>query len=113
MFLSKYVKNLDKLVKELKMMDVEIYSYDIDYTARNATLFLQIKNLPKSKTKAVAGPAVFSDIGILKNFIKAHKKVFIAGKYVCYDKPYNVKDFNKFILLKIKEYMSPKSIFIN
>ncbi len=112
-FLSKYVKNLDKLIKELKAEDIEIYSVDVDYTERGADLFLQIKNVPKTKTKAVCGPEVFSDTEILKNFIKAHNGVFITGKHICYDKQYNVKDFNKFILLKIKEYMSPKSIFIN
>ncbi|MGC8533592.1 MAG: nucleotidyltransferase domain-containing protein [Candidatus Parvarchaeum sp.] len=112
-FLSKYVKNLDKLIKELKSEDIEIYSFDVNYNEKRADLFIQIKNVPKTKTKAFCGPDVFSDIEILKNFIKAHKGVFITGKHVCYDKKYNVKDFNKFILLKIKEYMSPKSIFIN
>ncbi|MEM0142874.1 MAG: nucleotidyltransferase domain-containing protein [Candidatus Parvarchaeum sp.] len=110
MFLSKYVKNLDKLIKELRSNDVEIYSYDINYTEKDAVLFIQVKNWPKTKTKAVCGPDVFSSVDILENFISAHNKVFTAGKFVCYDKKYNIKDFNKFILLKIKEYMSPKSI---
>jgi len=112
-FLSKYVKNLDKLVKELKAEDIEIYSFDVDFTEKSASLFLQVKNTPKTKTKIVYGPEVFSNVEIVKNFIRAHKNVFIAGKFICYDKNYNVKDFNKFILLKIKEYMSPKSISIN
>ena len=112
-FLSKYVKNLDKLVRGLKANDIEVYSYDIEYGEKNATLFLQIKNVPKSKTKLVYGPEVFSDIEILKNFLKSHKQVFITGKYASYDKSYGIKDFNKFILLKLKEYMSSKSIFVN
>ena len=112
-FLSKYVKNLDKLIKELKAEDIEIYSFDVDFTEKSASLFLQVKNIPKTKTRTVYGPEVFSNVEILKNFINAHKNVFITGKYVCYDKSYNVKDFNKFILLKIKEYMSPKSISVN
>ena len=112
-FLSKYVKNLDKLIRELKANDVELYSYDIDYTEKNATLFLQIKNTPKSKTKLVYGPEVFSDIEILKKFLKLHKDVFPAERHVAYDKSYGISSFNKFILLKIKEYMSPKSIFVN
>ena len=41
-------------------------------------------------------------IPIIKNFINVHKKVFIVGKFICYDKKYNVENFNKFILLKIK-----------
>ncbi|MCL4396810.1 nucleotidyltransferase domain-containing protein [Candidatus Parvarchaeota archaeon] len=112
-FLSKYVKSLDRLIKALKAEDIEIYAFDVDYTEKNANLFIQVKNTPKTKTKMVYGPSVFSDVEILKNFVKVHKKVFIAGKFVCYDKPYDVKDFNKFILLKIKEYMSPKSISTN
>ncbi len=112
-FLSKYVKNLDKLIKELKAEDIEIYSFDVDFNEKSAILFLQVKNVPKTKTKIVYGPEVFSATDIIKNFINVHKKVFIVGKFICYDKKYNVENFNKFILLKIKEYMSPKSISIN
>ena len=112
-FLSKYVKNLDKLIKELKAEDIEIYSFDVDFNEKSAILFLQVKNVPKAKTKIVYGPDVFSAADIIKNFINVHKKVFIVGKFICYDKKYNVENFNKFILLKIKEYMSPKSISIN
>ncbi|MCL4372981.1 nucleotidyltransferase domain-containing protein [Candidatus Parvarchaeota archaeon] len=112
-FLSRYIKNLDRLVKELKAEDIEIYSFDVDFNEKSASLFLQVKNVPKTKTKKVYGPEVFSKVEIVKNFINVHKNVFIAGKFICYDKIYNVKDFNKFILLKIKEYMSPKSISVN
>ena len=112
-FLSKYVKNLYKLIQELKAENIEIYSFEVDYGEKSANLFIQVENIPKTKTKAVYGPEVFSDIEILKNFIKVHKNVFTDGKYVSYDKSYNIKDFNKFILLKIKEYMSSRSISVN
>ena len=112
-FLSKYMKSLDKLIKELKAEDIDIYSFDVDFNEKNANLFLQVKNVPKTKTKTAYGPEVFSNVEIVKNFLNAHKNVFIVGKFICYDKKYNIQNFNKFILLKIKEYMSPKAISIN
>ncbi len=44
-FLSKYVKNLDKLIKELKAEDIEIYSFDVNYNEKSADLFIQVKNM--------------------------------------------------------------------
>ncbi len=112
-FLSKYVKNAGKLIDELGRNDVEIYSVDFDYGEKSASIFLQIKNTPKTRTKLVYGPLVSSDIEIIRSFIHAHKNVFLSGVHLSYDKNYNVKNFNKFILVKIKEYMSPKSVLMN
>ena len=109
-FLSKYVKNCRKLIEELKKNDVSIYSIDFDYSRREAKMFLQISNFPRTKTRIFYGPSVFSSIEIIKAFIKSHKDIFIDKNKLAYDKRYNIKDFNKFILLKIKEYMSQNAI---
>jgi tRNA nucleotidyltransferase (CCA-adding enzyme) len=113
MFLSKYVKNANKLLDELRKEDIEVYSIDFDYSKNNAVMFMQVANTPKTKTRAVYGPSVFSPSSIIIEFMKVHRDVFIVENRLCYDKIYGIKDFNKFILLKIKEYMSQKSILNN
>ena len=112
-FLSKYVKNVGKLIDELKRNDISIYSADFDYSRNEAKLFIQIANFPRTATRIVYGPSAFSSSEILENFLKSHKNVFVSGNRLAYDKAYGIKDFNKFILIKIKEYMSQKSILDN
>lgn len=109
-FLSKYSKNAGKLIEELRRNDVEVYSYDFDYAETKATIFIQVGSVPKTKTRIMFGPSVFADVAVLNGFLKAHREVFVVDKKVSYDKEYNINDFNKFIFLKIKEYMSHKSI---
>ncbi len=112
-FLSKYVKNANKLLEELNRNDIEIYSTDFEYSRSEARILIQVSNFPKTKTKLVYGPSVFVPLDIIKEFTKIHKDAFVSGNRLAYDKKYVINDFNKFILLKLKEYMSQKSILNN
>ncbi len=110
MFLSKYVKSAGKLIDELKRNDINIYSIDFEYHKDNVKMFLQIANFPRTKTRLVYGPNVYVPSNVIVEFIKSHREIYIVEDKLCYDRKYRTNDFNKFILLKIKEYMSQKSV---
>ncbi len=109
-FLSKYNKNLVKLVQDLRSMEINVYSSDVAYQERFAVLFLEIKSHPLSKSVQKEGPTVWIDAKDLKNFLHAHKSAYVVGERVVYDKSHGISDFNKFILTKLKEYMSVNAI---
>jgi tRNA nucleotidyltransferase (CCA-adding enzyme) len=112
-FLSKYNKNLLKLLRTLDETGISIYDYKPLYRENSVQLFLQIENVPKTKTRKVFGPNVWLDFKHFKAFLKAHKDAYVVGEFVVYDKEYKVGNFNGFIRDKFKEFISTKAIIKN
>ena len=109
-FLSKYNKALDRLINELKSNDIEIYNYDVDYREDVARLFLEIKSVPSTSTRQVPGPKVWIKSKNMKEFLKAHDRVYLKGDCLYYDKKYGTKNFNIAIKTSIIKYMSYKAV---
>jgi tRNA nucleotidyltransferase (CCA-adding enzyme) len=112
-FLSIYNKNLEKLLNVLKEYNISIYDFLPIYRDDHVELLLQIENIPITKTRRILGPNVALGLESFKRFLKEHKQVYVYGKFAAYDKEYNIKNLNKFIINKIKEYISPESILKN
>ncbi len=109
-FLSKYNKNSERLLKTLSDAGVEVYDLNVVFSEHDAELFLEVANVPATKTKRVVGPNPWLGIEHFSRFVNQHREAYVYKESAAYDKPYDVHDFNKFILGKIKEYMAQKAI---
>lgn len=109
-FLSMYNKNLAKLINELKKNDVSVYDCNAIYNADSVEVFLQIENVPKTKTRRILGPNVWLDFENFNKFLKEHRDAYVYKEFAAYDKEYNIENFNAFILSEIKEYIDSKAI---
>ncbi len=109
-FLSKYNKNLQAFIKSLSENDIDIYSYEPVFYDDYVSLILEVKAFPSSRTRAIRGPSVLSNVDIINNFMKQHKSVYLSEEHLSYDKPYSTTNFKKFITSKAKEFISDGAI---
>ncbi len=113
MFLSRYNRKLDRLLRDLRSARIDVYSAEAVYKEDYAVLFLEVATFPLARVLKVEGPSVWLKMSDLKNFLASRKSVYVVGDRISYDKEHGIRDFNKFILGKLKEYIATEAVLRN
>jgi tRNA nucleotidyltransferase (CCA-adding enzyme) len=109
-FMSRYTSRLNALCEDLGRNGISIYSNNFVLSDGYVEAFIEVSAVPQTDMYMAMGPKAWIDVEDFNKFAEEHKRLYIAGDTIAYDKTYSFSNPNKFILKKIEEYITDKAL---